>query len=75
MVQYEAQAREGWEGWPDRASPARPGERVRGTEPPPRLRVQAYLFCTGSQHLERAHVVAEAAGSLQEACSFKFITL
>ena len=48
---------------------------MRGTEPPPRLRVQAYLLCTGSQHLERAHVVAEAAGSLQEACSFKFITL
>lgn len=43
--------------------------------PQVRRYAQACLFCTGSQYLERARMVAEAAGSLQEACSFKFITL
>ncbi|MEE9306231.1 MAG: hypothetical protein V3V57_01740, partial [Spirochaetia bacterium] len=37
VVQSEAQAREGWEGWPDRASPTHPDKRVRGTEPPTSL--------------------------------------
>jgi len=36
---------------------------------------QAYLFCTGSQYLERARMVAEAAASLQEGCRFHFITM
>ena len=35
----------------------------------------AYLFCTGSQYLERANMVAEAAGGLQEGCRFEFVTM
>jgi sigma54-dependent transcription regulator len=36
---------------------------------------RVYLFCTGSQYLERARMVAEAAESLQEDCNFQFITM
>jgi len=36
---------------------------------------RAYLFCTGSQYLERARMVQEAAAGLQEGCGFHFITL
>ncbi|MBN1835143.1 MAG: sigma 54-interacting transcriptional regulator [Spirochaetales bacterium] len=35
----------------------------------------AYLFCTGSQYLERANMVAEAAGGLQQGCRFEFVTV
>jgi hypothetical protein len=34
---------------------------------------RAYLFCTGSQHLERAYMVAEAASGLQESCRFSVL--
>ena len=36
---------------------------------------QAYPFCAGSQYLERARMVAEAAGNLQKGCRFHFITI
>ena len=36
---------------------------------------QTYLFCTGSQYLERARMVAEAAENLQDSCRFQFITM
>lgn len=36
---------------------------------------QAYLFCTGSQYLERARMVAETAESLQDSCRFRFTTM
>ena len=36
---------------------------------------QAYMFCTGSQYLEGARMVEEAASGLQDGCRFRLITM